>query len=1699
MTKLLNILSVEETIAIRDFAYSEKNLFKASKAVINNTVEETTEELVKAIEIELSIAIDDALDDFEYAIFDIADKAVAAEKVRADKRAARKANKKAKAAKLAKRAKSSLKGDLNKESHVLSKELKGEFTMKQVKVSKDFKVACGAEIYFIAVGEPKAIRKGKVNDNAIRFAARVAGRTRGGLVSKLSADLAANISESKAKTVEVVMELDDQFSITRSEKATKSVVTRIRNIETAEHGDNIDKNVVSPSCNEAHMRAFNKDLKEELDSQFFIIDRINLKVNREDKITEQRFCRSIEGTEQQFSYFDVETINTSYKAESYDDHGKLKDTSIRRTGIKNYTDNDMIPAYSETYDDGSRIEWESCKKLSEDLMIVQVEAASSNDNDIKAAKAMASVFAIKGVYVGENEDGTRTLYHGVKGAEECFKNSTRVLGAYKGYYSSTSTLKHSVVYFVKLNCDVEAYYRVEKGAPICNDKINDVKAVKEAIDERFNEVDATTQGSLSYALDKLEAKRLNSVKGDKAVMPNNYSKIFVRPGLLCATPSNKLGVMKNMLIVNHDIETRPEFETSNESVQELMADLGIDNNFSDGAFVVSVGLIRAILKAKGKSDKYSDEQIMSLGLQLRAGLLVLKGFARVYDANMIYERASVLLRLYADDITVVCEQSDDYVKKGIKHAYTGREILDMLDSENNAKVKLAEYIIENLELICSKNEAKAINWDELLNNPNAEANLYLIDAQNASDSESSNQMLNKVLDFAEEEIKETMHVMADNDAFKITDINDNKRITFNRNCTGLGSMASDAIKTLLGDAAKKDAGIMTKIYSSMISTAESKIAKARIDTKSPYLVAVPDDYILGSYFDDKGEYQPLNILGSRMHVDYSPKQIVNGEEGNEVECIEVYSARENNRIRKQIKRLRKHSRYSKEDLAKIEESLRIQTMLKYPSQGPKEFVFVYYVSNNEILNRIKDAEAHNLVTKNRAKALKNFYFKNPQSCIIIAADNSLKNQLAGFDFDGDAIVTVPRVLSEIDEETHELVYGVFDIFGEEFKDKIRNDYTSILVNKYIANGSKYTCCCIVYDKPERVYREKPIVGYGNVRRASAKSGQKRYDKAVNILGATIFGHNAKDENPSYTADDFLNEPLVENFVKIEDRLGLYHACNTIGDDIGMTIVLCSVAIMASIEREIFDENGKFNYDAFKTIFSPLNPGRTDGHYNNPAVNRYKSIFSTEPNKKGIRTKIIATNRFGVKREYYRVDSYSVSLFCRRMATLSKETTKAEWKMIVEDFAHITRALGESTIDAKKDVTKFLGKLVYDIIDRGVRCIGNIKKELIKDNYASIFSATTKNNPFYIDLTEIENHYSCFADSVGDIKTDMAEIYTDSIEAIRAYVVNNTDYSFYEKYNTGADNLLGSMYSNLKDAVRVYINFSGQAAKAGNGIAKLTKYEKEAVMKGLFNLAKLDGVDIVNDPLTMVKIAIEGAFYDSWKEEFIFGKEYNSRLNTIMNIFNELFVLERTGLKTIPVELRLALDCEDMLDDSCNGHNYSFVDGICESNTDLVVDDKFTGSAKCEDGKLIVQYDPMLKYRDCENYLTLSVSKFAKDKGVDITDINFAADGKDIEEGTCYGFNVIDNKESMLYFGAEDIIDQDGNGYTALTLEDEDGDIIAIFDQTMATEDFDDLVGAEFSGAMLAGGTWVVKVKKQDSRYKQEVTKYQYILNGTVNF
>ena len=91
MTKIKNLLSMEKIVEMKDLAYSEKNLLDASKAMIDYKAEKATKELEENINIEVRLAIQEALDDFYEIMFDIADNAVTLEKRKEEKKAAKRA------------------------------------------------------------------------------------------------------------------------------------------------------------------------------------------------------------------------------------------------------------------------------------------------------------------------------------------------------------------------------------------------------------------------------------------------------------------------------------------------------------------------------------------------------------------------------------------------------------------------------------------------------------------------------------------------------------------------------------------------------------------------------------------------------------------------------------------------------------------------------------------------------------------------------------------------------------------------------------------------------------------------------------------------------------------------------------------------------------------------------------------------------------------------------------------------------------------------------------------------------------------------------------------------------------------------------------------------------------------------------------------------------------------------------------------------------------------------------------------------------------------------------------------------------------------------------------------------------------------------------------------------------------------------
>lgn len=1719
MTKINNLISMEEAIKMKEMAYSEKNLLDASKAMIDYKAEKATKELEENIDIEVRLAIQETLDDFYEIIFNIADNVIALEKRKEDKKAAKRAKEDKKAAKQEKRVKEIKVTKSKRELGVITPKAPQNRHLVSNKSNKKTKYSGFCDSRKI---NRAAIRVNRDNNtsriNAIRkyvlnrmnkFNNDARGLNDMLAISVASYDLLISLKiyskfnrANKAKTLYIE---NDKLFYDEPRQQAKGEIVNVKYLETAEcgssmgsklHVEKADINVIGELCSEPRMLAFNRDLKYGLYETGFVVDRINMEINKDSQIASQRFCRSLEGTVQMFRYFDVDAEESSYVVESYDQYGNVDETTVRKTGIKNMPLCAMtVPAYTEFDANGARIEWNTHKKLSEDVIVFQFSPKGMSMKARSATEKMASTYAINGLFIGKDKDGNKVAYETLEGLKA---SGNAPVGVYRGHFCSTSTLKHGVIFFTRMNCSLEEYDNALNG--VMSDSF------KAARDEKWRQLDEITQGALDSTIKELEDKRLSSVQGDIAIQPNKYSKVFVRPGLIAATPVIPFGKIRNMFIVKDDILTEEEFGDQNESIKAIMRAMGIDNNFSDGAGIVSLKQIRQAVEFV--SDKYyTDKQIMSLGLQLRADLVTLKGFFRVYDENMLLERGIVLLKLMAKAIDIYCEQSSEYVSKGIKRHYTGEELVSML--EDPTQRPIAEFIIKNTDLMATKNELKMVNWKKL-EEPDAAANLYLVDVQKASESETSNQMLNKTLDMFEDETKQMVEAMADEDAYNMTDIDQARDIRFNNKCTGIGSRPLDAIFALDPDNAKKDAGLMTSYYTNTVDSAKAKIARCRVDTKSPYLVATPDDYVLGSYFDTEGNWKQLNLLGSRKVMDYSPEQISNNKKGSEIKCIEVYSAKINKDIAEQIEDLRADGFYSEDDLAKIETSLRVQTMLKYPTQGRKEYVFVFFVSNKEMKARISDAKDSGLISSSREKALLNFYFKCPMSCIIIAADNSLKNQLAGFDFDGDAVVTVPRILSE-DNDGH-LVYGIL------YDNKIINDYTSILVKKYIKNGGKYTCTCIVYDKPEYRYGRKPVqhdlssvnnnTGRNRKYRSSAKKATYVEDNAMLKEIQEAFGYPTF----GYDAIDFLGKPYVPNYEEIQDKLGLYHACNTVGDDIGMTIVLCSVIVMTSIDGVMFKDD-VFDYELFQDLFSPLKPGVVNGMVYHPATLEYKSVFNSvlydEIHNDDIIRKISVTNRFGIEREYYRVDRDVINKFCSRVSRLRRDVTKAEWKALVEDFNHITRALGESSIDAKKDVTKTLGRTVFNIVDRMVRCMGNIKNKHIDSNVDDIRTDKGRAKDFEFDMYSrfVDNSYYIVTDDpIGDIKIKMAEIYESAINTVRLSIINDrTNYDSYRQYNTG----MKFEYENTDLANHNYISYIIKSNIPGNNVPKLSKFEKELMLNGVINVAKLDGIDNVKD---VVKMAIEDAFFDSSiynsreikalqeetrrLESYNFARNYNARLNTVMNTYGELFILERCNLDTIPVVLKPVLDCRNYLTKENEGEYFSFTDGVCDFDQDFELVDNYTGSAQYRNGELVVDYDPTnSRITANEKVLTLNIEAFAKDKGVSINSVDFDSTGEDIDEGTSWGFNVINDRTSNLYFKEDRYFDDYGESYAALTLVDEDDNTVALISQTLDNDAWKALIGKRFSGCMLVGYTYDREERRTNSRAKTVFREYKYMING----
>lgn len=1590
-------------------------------------------------------------------------------------------------------------------------------TTKQVKIPKDFKVACGVEIYMSAIdcGETRQ-RNIRFNTCILNgceatgfFKLEIPGSqyslskaTKAIETNKLlsvkyletaecGSSMAVNINKNNVSRGGIKMNLqllggksnkplprDLQDLKEKAEKygianwnamGYRELKVAINQHETflAKLDKKMDQAIRVKGASKKHMTQKNKELTNLKYDVNFLVNRVDLQIT-DTEITQQ-FCTSVEGRVQSFKYFLADTRNEKVLAKSYDDTGKEISCQIYSTGIRGNANIGIIPAY----DDLDNKEWTKYRRISNDLLLVQFNGFG------EAPINFYSRYGVAGFYVGKKDDGERKLFFSY---EELVNNKEGydIDGYYAHYEDSSSSLKSGSVFFAKLNCSIE------------DARDRSVQYVQ-AMAERIEQIDAVTGKALIYTINKLEKKRLAAVEGQEAVIPSDYSKEMVRSGLIGVTPLVKLGELSNMLLIKGKIATPEEFVT--EADREIMKRYGIDNFHPDGYNVLSSDFIIECMKKVLDKD-YTENQALSLGLQTRADVLVMKAFSRVYDSNAMKIKAMNLIKDFGDKAVI-------YINKiaisGLKQKYTGSEILEL----NKTNPNIVNAILESLDIISTANENKAVNWDELDNG--VLPNLYLVNAPEETKTETSVQVFNKIVD--NPELRAKANRLADaligEKATKATDVS--SVMAFNKDFTGISNRPLDAMFEALGkDAAFKDRALASNKLRADATALVSAIAKARLDIEADYLTLVPNDLYIAK--DIKGTF--VDLLHARDVEYVSPEEMAKAKaEGRKpisrkVRAIEVYSRTANEKIQHDIeifaKNIIENKHYTIEEFEMIKESFRLQTMLKYPTQGTNEFVLVYHVSNKEMNTRIENDS----FSKEAKNALKMFFFKSPYNSLIVAASNSMKNACAGFDFDADEAVTVPNNLSM--NEKGQIVYGL--VIPEEDKAIIVDSYNAIIVDKYYMNGCKYICTCVSYPEVVRPkYGPAPVTSIKKVK--SIKGVKNTFNNANYVGSYNEYVKNIEnmfDVKFNLPSKTFLNMPYVPNYGKIQDLLGFYAANNNVGDDIGMSIVLCSVVIMNS---EMFktDANGDkhFNFNLFRKLFSPLKLAEEPRY-----PKAYKSIFTEGENK------ISCTDRFGITWDYYLVTDEIIKRFVSRLRGISKDCTVSEWEQVVADFVHITRALGESSIDCKKDVNKAYSYKAEDIVNRKMRCYGNIKKEhILYDN--DIFSKEEDSKEvfaFSISEEGFLKHYDALHDPVGDIKEKMIKEYSRIMNINKNEMISDSNYKWYEKQYHKEDpaEYLTIKYPNTANVINAVIRYllkdSIPVMYGQKLTTSLSKEEKITLKASLYNLARLEGCQDAD----VVRIAIEQCFYKGIKRNretgvlypaFNFNPFYSGKLNTVINFFKELFIIERTKddmdnmpVGSIPIRLNLDLDSDKLT----AGEVYDFVDGVCIDNDNIKLETPFTGQAQALNSKkLITLFFPLQHVvpEEDKDVLTFEIAAFA---GTDEAIIDAKRENLNdyiaMEDGQPVPYGLQAAKDGSNY---ELIIDCEEvpRGGQLLVLKTIDGKNIAILNHAVTTEDLSKLVGKTISNFICQGYHEI----KEDIKRNEKTGEHETVTRAIDNW
>lgn len=466
-------------------------------------------------------------------------------------------------------------------------------------------------------------------------------------------------------------------------------------------------------------------------------------------------------------------------------------------------------------------------------------------------------------------------------------------------------------------------------------------------DKAFKILDKVSGGALSQAL-----------QGELSI--EALIKASARLGILGAPAIpmvNSANAEFGYVIYMKEIQGPADF-SKEENDKLVNAGIKIDTNTYDGAFAISVEMIKATFARYGM--KLSTENALSFAVQTRATKFFTKVFGEAKTQDNMQFRLQKLLEATPKNRVLRVEAGTD-VSNLNKADY------DLIIVGNEAC----------LGSIIDTNGGKLLNNISLQTIADGEVMTYLLDVAKCSKTATSGQMLQKFLTAnMDATIAAVLACMGRNMDNKLEEklygeVNPHK-------C----SLAEFILRYAANG--KNNSVALESVIKEELRNQESMIKNLKVDIDAYFQRALFDD----TYFLTNGKV--ASLLGRNKWT-------------GRLECysrdIEVQFADE-------IDAIESRTDLSEDEKDKAVSELLTGVAFKYPSPSSDENAILTYQTSKQLERRINNLFAAGTITEQERNILSDDFLNTSYGVTKLGADNTLKHKLAGMDTDYDGIAVV---------------------------------------------------------------------------------------------------------------------------------------------------------------------------------------------------------------------------------------------------------------------------------------------------------------------------------------------------------------------------------------------------------------------------------------------------------------------------------------------------------------------------------------------------------------------------------------------------------------------------------------------------------------------------------------------------------------------